>query len=150
MVTKLQIEDFYKQGSIAIAGVSRKKNKFGRVVYDELKKKGINVLPINPQTDDIEGDICYRDIASLPGGVNAVAIITRKTQTLDVVKQAVAKGVKNIWIQQGSDTNETHEFLEQHNVNLIYGKCIMMFSEPVGGMHKFHRSVMRFFGKLPK
>lgn len=150
MITKAQIEDFYKQGRIGIVGVSRKKNKFGRTVYDELKKKGINVLPINPQTDNIEGDICHKDIASLPGDVNALAIITRKSQTLEIVKQAISKGINNLWIQQGSDTTETLEFLKQHNVNLIYGKCIMMFSEPVGGMHKFHRSVMKFFGKLPK
>jgi len=149
MITKAQIEDFLKQSPIAIVGVSRNKKKFGRTVYDELKNKGFSVLPVNDHTDDLDGVKCYRDIASLPQDVKGAVLLTQKPKTLEAIKQCTDKGIKNIWVQQGSHTNEVLEFGRNNNVNMIHGKCIMMFSEP-DGMHKFHRSIMKFFGRLPK
>ncbi|HNX07748.1 MAG TPA: CoA-binding protein [Bacteroidales bacterium] len=149
MITKTQIEDFYKQGTIAIIGVSRNKKKFGRTVYDELKKKGISVVPVNPNTDNIEGEKCYKDIAALPQEIKAAVLLTSKPKTLEALQQCVGKGMTNIWIQQGSHTKEALEFAGKNNVNLIHGKCIMMFSEP-DGMHKLHRGIVKFFGRLPK
>jgi hypothetical protein len=32
---------------------------------------------------------------------------------------------------------------------VVHGYCIMMFARPFG-FHKFHRTIMRLFGKLPK
>lgn len=150
MITKTQIEDFYRQGPVAIVGVSRNKKKFGRTVYAELKKKGIAVLPVNPNTDTIDGDKCYKDVASLPEDVKAMVVITPKNKTEEIVKQAGNKGIKHLWIQQMSDTPEALEIARQQGMNLIHGRCIMMFSEPVAGMHKFHRGIMKFFGRLPK
>jgi uncharacterized protein len=150
MITKSQIEEFYKQGTIAIIGVSRNKKKFGRVVYDELKNKGIKVVPVNNQSENLDGDVCYKDITTLPQGLKAAVILTKKSKTFETVKQCIGKGITNIWIQQGSHTKEALEYARNNNVNLIYGKCIMMFSEPVGSVHKFHRAVMKFFGRLPK
>jgi uncharacterized protein len=150
MITKAQIDDFFKQSPIAIVGVSRNKKKFGRTAYDELKNKGFNVLPVNDQTDDLDGAKCYRDIASLPQDVKAAVLLTQKPKTLEAIKQCTDKGIKTIWVQQGSHTNEALEFARNNNVNLIHGKCIMMFSEPVASVHKFHRSIMKFFGRLPK
>jgi len=150
MITKAQIEDFFKQSPIAIVGVSRNKKKFGRTVYDELKNKGFSVLPVNDHIDDLDGAKCYRDIASLPQDVNAAVLLTQKPKTLEAVKQCLDKGIKNIWVQQGSHTNEVLDFARNNKVNMIHGKCIMMFSEPVASVHKFHRGIMKFFGRLPK
>lgn len=150
MVTKKQIDDFYACNPIAVVGVSRKKQKFGYQVYYELKKKGKTILPVNPNTDKIDDDVCYRDVLSLPENVSAVVLLTRKEQTATVIKDVLAKGIRNIWIQQGAHTPEALELVKQADVNLIHGKCIMMFAEPVGGIHKFHRSLMKLFGMLPK
>jgi len=150
MITKAQIENFYKQGPIAIVGVSRNKRKFGRTVYDELKKKGFSVVPVNPNADDIAGEKCYKNIDALPQEIKAAVLLTPKPKTLETMQQCVAKGITHVWIQQGAHTKEALEFAQNNNkVNLIHGKCIMMFSEP-DGMHKFHRGVMKFFGRLPK
>lgn len=149
MITKAQIDDFYKQGTIAIIGVSRNKRKFGRTVYDELRKKGISVVPVNPNTNNIEGEKCYKDIAALPQEIKAAVVLTPKPKTLEAVQQCTGKGITNIWVQQGSHTKEVLDYAGKNNINMIHGKCIMMFSQPAG-MHKFHRSVMKFFGRLPK
>ncbi len=150
MITKAQITQFYKQGPIAIIGVSRQKKKFGYMAYTELRNKGISVIPVNPQATEIDGEKCYNSIGSLPDDVKNAVVITKKTTTLDVVKQLLEKGITNIWIQQGSDTREALDMARQQNANLIHGKCIIMFSEPLAGFHKFHRSLVKLFGGMPK
>jgi uncharacterized protein len=151
MITKAQIELFFSKPGIALAGVSRNPRKFGfQVLKTMMEKKKYDLYPINPHTDEIAGLKCYRDIASLPAGVNSIVILTRKDKTEETVKQCVQKGIKNIWIQQSGHTLEALREAKGSGANVIYGKCIMMFAEDVQGFHKFHRSIYKLFGSLPK
>jgi len=150
MVTKTQIKEFYSQSQYAMIGVSRDKKKFGFAAFNELKKRGYNLFPVNSNTDTIDGATCYRSVETLPSGVTAAVVMTPKKATLDVVQQLIQKGIKQIWIQQNSDTPEALEFARNNGANLIHGKCILMFSEPVAGFHKFHRTLLKLFGGLPR
>ncbi len=58
MVTKADIQNFLQPRRFAIAGVSRNPKKFGRMVYNELKKSGYTLYPINPNLQEIEGEKC--------------------------------------------------------------------------------------------
>ena len=148
--SKSQIDAFLSAGSIAIAGVSRHEKKFGRVVYNDLRKSGYDVLAINPNLKEIQGDKCYADINDLPEEVDSLLIVTPKTETDDVLRNAINKGIKNIWVQQSSDTDQTIKIAEEYNKEIIHKKCIFMFAEPVRGFHKFHRTIVKFLGQLPK
>jgi predicted CoA-binding protein len=69
--------DFLAQKRIAVAGVSRTPAGHGaNVVYTGLRKAGYQVFAVNPHADQVEGDTCYHDIKSIPGGVDAVVIGT--------------------------------------------------------------------------
>ncbi len=148
--TKTSIDSFLTSRKVAIAGVSRDPKKFGHQVFKNLKEKGFEVYPINPGADVIEGVPCFRSVGALPLNVHSLLIITPKKQTQGVVAEALAKGIDNIWIQQMSDTPESVELASSHPVNLITKECILMHIDPVEGIHKFHRTIRRFFGLHPK
>lgn len=149
-VSKAQIQDFFENKSLAIAGVSRNEKKFGNVVFKELIKKDYQVLPINPNSDEIDGHKCYKSVQDLPSGVDNLLITTPKKQTDEVLKLAIQKGIKNIWVQQMSETEETVKIAQKYDKQIIHHKCIFMFAEPIAGLHKFHRTLNKIFGKLPK
>jgi len=44
----------------------------------------------------------------------------------------------------------TDEIAEKNDITIIHKQCIMKFAEPVSGIHKFHRSISKLFGALPK
>jgi len=150
MITKEQIEEFYSQPLIAMIGVSRNTKKFGYVAYNELKKKGFKVVPVNSFADTIDGATCYKSIEALPSEVTGAVILTHKKENLGVVEKLLNKGIKQIWIQQGSDTPQAVELAKKNYANLINGKCIIMFSGSLSGMHKFHYNISKFFGRMPK
>ena len=148
--SELKIDSFFEQKKFAIAGVSRNKKKFGGLIYKQMKEKGYDVIPINPNIEEINGDTCYKDVASIPDDYDKLFITTPSSKTEGIVNQAVEKGIKNIWIQQKSDTPKALEIARNSNINLIHGKCIFMFADPVSSIHKFHRGLTKVFGKYPK
>jgi uncharacterized protein len=148
--TRKSIEAFLAEKKMAIAGVSRDPKKFGNNVFRELKGKGFELYPVNPNADEINGEKCYADIYSVPDHVKRLLIVTPKKQTPGLVRDAVSRGIRSIWIQQMSDTPEAVEFALNNNVDLVMKECILMHSEPVMSIHRFHRAVRKFFGLLPK
>ncbi len=148
--TRKSIELFLEPREIAIAGVSRDPKKFGSRVFQELKEKGFTLYPVNPNPNEQTRETWYSNVSALPQGVKNLLIVTPKSQTLSLVKEASEKGMTGIWIQQMSETPEAIEFAASHNLNLIYKQCILMHADPVKGFHKFHRNLKKFFGALPR
>ena len=143
------INEFLAQKNIAVAGVSRTKHKFGNTIFQELDKKGFNAYPVNPNLDEFEGKPCFKNIESLPSDVTGIIINTKPPITASLIKEAEAKGIKNIWLQQGSADKKTIEDHLKNQSNVISGHCILMFMEPVKGLHGFHRWLKKSFSKFP-
>jgi predicted CoA-binding protein len=150
MVTKKKIEKFLEPKKLAIVGVSRNPKKFGYLVFRDLKASGYEVYPVNPNADKINGDSCYKSVKDLPADINSILILTPKKETDNVLREAINKGIMNIWVQQMSETKNTIKIAEEYQKEIIHRKCIFMFAEPVKGVHKFHRLILKLFGMLPK
>jgi hypothetical protein len=149
MTTLKQIEDFISAEPVAMVGVSRNPKKFGYTAFKELKEKGLKIIPVNPFAAEILGVKAYPNVNSLPADVRGIIIMTKKDQTEGVVKEAKAKGIKNIWIQQMADSKEALKELEGSGINYIAGECILMHYKP-HSFHKFHKVIYQLFGRFPK
>ncbi len=143
------ISEFLASRKFAMAGVSRNPKKFGYIAYQDLKKRGFDVYPVNPDVDTIEGDRCFRSVADLPADVSHLVSMVPKDQTRGVVEAAIARGIRSIWLQQQSETPEAIELALQNGVHLVTRTCILLHATPVKGFHKFHRSLAKLFGALP-
>ncbi len=142
------ISRFLSLGKYAIVGVSRDPRKFGQVMFKDLRQKGMDVVPVNPEADTIDGEKCYRSVSELPQEVRGVIFMTPREATLSAAREVIAHGIKDLWIQQGAETKEIIAELEKEDVNLIHNQCIMMFWKP-SGIHSFHRFLKKIFGGLP-
>jgi uncharacterized protein len=148
MTPKEIIDDFLSSERIAVAGVSRDKKKFGNIVFKDLKRKGYNVVPVNPNVDDIEGTKCYSSLDDIPGEIQAVISVTSPDKTLTMLKDLKRKDIRDFWMIKGSESIEAVEFCNKAGINAVAGECILMFAQPEG-FHKFHRFINKVFGKLP-
>lgn len=144
------IKLFLDQKNVAIAGISRKPEKFGNTIFKELKQKGYQLYPVHPEITEHESFQCFPSIQKLPSEVSALIICTKPDKSLELVKDAVSKGIRHVWVQQGAKNEEAVDYALNHNVNVIYGKCILMFANPVNSVHKFHRFISKLFGAYPK
>jgi len=149
MATLAQIEQFVAQRHVAVAGISRNPHKFGNAIFKELKKQGYILYPMSRHMQEFEGVRCYPDISSLPEEVSAIVINTKPEQTAGLIKEAEAKGIRQIWLQQGASNNEILASIENSESNIIAKHCILMFAKPDHFMHKTHILFKKLFGTYP-
>jgi predicted CoA-binding protein len=153
--TEDRVHDFLAQKRIAVAGVSRDKrhHPVGNLIYGRLKKTGHEVFPVNPHMATFEGDRCYPDLRSIPGGVDGVVIITRPETTTRIVRDCREAGVRRVWMHQslapGSSVSpEAVEYCRQHGITVIAGGCPMMFGPGADFGHTCMRWILKLTGRL--
>jgi uncharacterized protein len=150
------IDDFLAQKRIAVAGVSREPGgkHGGNVIYQRLKDRGYQVFAVNPNADSVEGDPCYRSLAAIPGGVDAVVIATTPAVAPSVVEECRALGISRVWMHRsfagGSVSKEAHEMCRQSGIVSIAGGCPLMYGPTSDGGHRFMKVFAGLFGQLPK
>lgn len=145
-----QIDQFFSAKKYAIAGVSRNEHKTGTAFYRELSKKGMDVVGVSPHMQELDGKPCFATVGDLPDDVESLILAVKPEQGIDIIKAAHSKGINNVWIQQGAQSDEMIKYAEDNNMNVIYKECVMMYSDPVTSIHKFHRGINKLFGKYHK
>src|SRR5918995_5101361 len=89
--------EFLAHKRVAVTGVSRSGgNHGGNFVYQRLRERGYDVFPVNPNADTVEGDTCYHDIKSIPGGVEAVVIGTRPSIAEQTMRECNELGIRYV------------------------------------------------------
>ena len=151
-----RVQDFLAQKRIAVAGVSRNNSDHpvGNLIYQRLKKTGHDVFPVNPHMQTFEGDRCYPDLKSIPGGVDGVVIITRPEVTERIVHDCAEAKAPRVWMHQslgkGSSVSlEAVEYCRQHDISVIAGACPMMFGPGADFGHTCMRWILKLTGGLP-
>ena len=147
--------EFLAQKRIAVAGVSRADAGHGaNVVYKGLRKAGYEVFAVNPNADEIDGDVCYRDLKSIPRGVDAVVVGTAPNDSASVVSDCADLGIKQVCLHRsirgGSVSDEAAQLSRQSGIRVIAGGCPMMFLPGTDIGHRCMRWVLNLAGGLPK
>lgn len=122
----MDIKKFLSAKAFAVAGVSSNRTKFGNKVLRCYLQHGKKVYPVNPHEESIEGIACFSSIKDLPADVESLSIITPPPITEKIVEEAINKGIKNIWMQPGAESEIAIMNCKRHQVNIIAnGPCIL-------------------------
>lgn len=146
---------FLDQRRVAVTGVSRQGRDHGsNTVYRRLRDRGYDVFAINPNADEVEGDLCYPDLKSVPGGVEAVVIGTRPEVAEQAMRDCVELGIDHVWMHRGpgpgSVSPEAARYGREHGVKVIDGGCPLMFEPTADFGHKCMRAVLTLTGSVPR
>jgi len=147
--------EFLAKKRIAVTGVSRNPKGHGsNIVYQRLRDRGYEVFTVNPNADEVEGVPCYHDLASIPGGVEAVVIGTRPETAGATVRECAELGIKHIWMHRGpgagSVSDAATEYGRQQGITVIDGGCPLMFPPTADFGHKAMRFMFTLTGNVPK
>ena len=151
-----KVRDFLSHKRIAVAGVSRSKSRHpvGNLIYQRLKNTGHDVFAVNPQMQTFEGERCYPNLQSIPGGVDGVVIITRPEITERIVHDCHDAGVPRVWMHQsmGKGTSvsaDAVDYCRRHDISVIAGACPMMYGPGADVGHTCMRWLLKLTGGLP-
>lgn len=139
-----QIKEFQRYRNTALAGISRDPKKFGYQLAQLLIEQGYSLRPIHPEAEEILGLKCFKSVANLPSDTDSIIIVTPKEATEQYLSDALSSGIRQIWIQQFSETPESINIAEKSEANVVLGRCLFMYTSPKG-VHQFHERIARLF-----
>lgn len=148
--------EFLAKKRIAVTGVSAKnpQGHGSNVVFQRLRQRGYQVFAVNPNAEKVEGDPSYKDLRSIPGGVEAVVIGTRPETAESTMRECADLGIKHVWMHRsvgkGSVSKVAAEYGRQRGITVIDGGCPCMFEPTADRGHKVMRFVFTLVGNVPR
>jgi len=148
------IEDFLAQRRIAMIGVSRNPKDLSSMLFEELRKRGYDMVPVNPKAGQVLGQACFARVQEIQPPVDAALLMTNAEVTDTVVSDCAAAGIHRIWMYRaggkGAVSKKAVEFCHEHGIQVVPGQCPFMFLPGIRGVHKFHGFVRKIIGRFPK
>lgn len=111
--------------TIAVVGLSPDPGKPSYEVASYLKKAGYRIIPVNPACREVLGERCYADLNEIPDQVEVVDIFRRSEFVPEIVEQAIQKGVKAIWMQEGVVNQQAATRAEQAGLLVVMDHCML-------------------------
>lgn len=121
------IDEFLEGGPHAVVGASRDRDKFGNKVLRAYLAANRRAYPVNPLADEVEGLRAVPDLAHLPERVHGISVVTPPHVTERIVEDAIAAGIRHVWLQPGAESGAAVRRAEQAGISLVWGgPCILV------------------------
>lgn len=122
-----RFEKFFASGAFGVVGASSNREKYGNKVLRCYLQNERKAIPVNPKEPTVEGVRSVATVRELPPEVESISVITPPPVTEQVVAAAIEKGIKNIWMQPGAESEKAVALCEQAGVNVIGdGSCVLV------------------------
>ena len=111
---------------VAVVGMSRDARKPGSYVPRFLKRHGYKIIPVNPMADEILGLKSYPSLLDIPEEIEVVEVFRRPEYTPPVAEEAVKKGAKVLWLQEGIYNPKAVEIARRGGLTAVWNRCMMV------------------------
>jgi hypothetical protein len=148
------IQDFLAQKRIALVGISRDPASDSAKLFEELCRRGYDVVPVNPNVVNVQGRRCFARVQDIQPPVEAALLMTTPEVTETVARDCAEAGIRRVWMYRGVGTGSVNPkavaFCEEHGMQLVAGQCPFMFLPGAAGVHRFHGFVRKITGRYPR
>ncbi len=112
--------------TIAVIGLSSKPDRHSNEVAAYLQRKGYRIVPVNPNETEVLGERAYPSLSEVPDDVriDVVDVFRRADDTSPIAEQAVERGARVLWLQDGIVNDEARRIAEEGGLTVIMGVCI--------------------------
>ena len=112
--------------TVAVVGLSSKPGRPSFEVASYLQEHGYRIVPVNPNEAEVLGERAYASLPEVPPGidVDVVDVFRRAEHTPEVARQAVARGARVLWLQEGIVNEEAAAIATAGGLEVIMGVCI--------------------------
>ncbi len=153
MTTKQQVDDFLALKRVAVVGVSHNPKDFSYALWQELRQRRYDAVPVNPGVKELDGQTCYAKVQEIQPPVEGVLIMTSKKVTDQIVHDCAEAGIKRVWMYggmaPGATTTTSIAFCAENGIDVVAGLCPYMFLAGTPAFHAPHRIWKKMTGSYP-
>ena len=120
------IKEFMAQKRFAIVGATSNTKKYGYEIFKNLKSRGYEVYPVNPNLEELEGVKYYPTLADIPVKVDVVDFVVPPEVTEVTLQKCKRLGLNRIWLQPGSESEAAIAYCHENNLKVVHDVCVML------------------------
>lgn len=126
MMTDREITDLLRTSkTIAVVGLSSNPARPSFGVSRFLQRQGFRVIPVNPNETEVLGERAYPSVKDVPNTIDIVDVFRRPAGVPEVVDDALIKGARCIWMQEGVINHEAAKKAEAAGLRVVMDRCIL-------------------------
>ncbi len=110
--------------TIAVVGLSSNPDRSSYGVAGRLQAAGYRIIPVNPNETRVLGEKAYPDLASVPDAIDVVDVFRRPEYTPAIAADAVTKGARALWLQQGIVNDEAERIARAGGLLVVMDACL--------------------------
>jgi len=110
---------------VAVIGMSKHQEKAAHFVPKYLSENGFEIIPVNPNSDEILNKKCYKEINDIKDDIDIVDVFRPSEDVLPFVKDAIKKNPKVIWLQEGIHNEEAENLAREHGIDVVFNRCML-------------------------
>jgi uncharacterized protein len=111
--------------TIAVVGLSSNPMRPSFGVSRFLQRQGFRIIPVNPNEKEVLGERAYASVKEIPDEIDIVNIFRRPARVPGVVDDALAKGARCVWMQEGVINHEAARKAEAAGIGVVMNRCIL-------------------------
>ncbi len=120
-----EIREIMSLKNVVVVGFSKNPGKDAHQIPKYLINAGYNVIPVNPTVNEILGKKSYKNLQEIPSDIDIVDIFRPSEDVPAIVKDAIARGVKVVWMQLGISNKEGEKDALEKGIKVVYNRCVM-------------------------
>ncbi len=109
--------------TIAVVGASSNPARASNHVAAYMKAQGYRVIPVNPNERTVIGEQAYPSLTAVPGPIDLVDIFRKSQDVLPIVEEAIARGAKAIWLQEGVINEAAAQLAREAGLAVVMDRC---------------------------
>lgn len=111
--------------TIAVVGLSSNPMRPSFGVSRFLQRQGFRIIPVNPNEKEVLGERAYASVKDVPDEIDIVNIFRRPARVPEVVDDALVKGARCVWMQEGVINHEAARKAEAAGLDVVMNRCIL-------------------------
>ena len=122
-----ELKEIFKNGkTVAVVGISPKEDRPSFRVAAYLQSKGYRIIPVRPDGDTILGEKVYPQLMEIPKEIeiDVVDIFRKSEEVPPIVEEAIRRGAKIVWMQEGVIHQKAGEEAERAGLKVVMDRCI--------------------------
>ena len=140
-----------KYKTIAIVGLSKNWQRPSNFAAKYLQEHGYRVIPVNPVYDEVLGEKCYPDLASIPEPVDVVDCFRAASEIPALAEQAVEIGAKVLWTQLEIINYDAADYARDAGLEVVMDRCMKIeHARLFGGLNFVGVNTKVISAKRPK
>ncbi|MBV9120942.1 MAG: CoA-binding protein [Chloroflexi bacterium] len=110
--------------NVAVVGLSNDRFRASYGVARYLQQHGFRLIPVNPNETEVLGEPAFADLDAVPEAIDIVDVFRRPDFVPAVLRQAIEKRARTIWLQPGTGSLAVAEQARAAGLKVVLNRCM--------------------------